>query len=181
MALMFSAYCAFSQIMTADEVKTVFSPKNLQSNRIEYDWRTVIEPIGLGLSSIQGSISQVEITTDTTQTLCTYNAKNQLSRISSGKDTLCKFFYNTKSQLEIVQYSNQIIAITYDKKGRVVSEAKLYLLPNNATSGSATPISKDIVMSGDFAYSDQWKDQSINDSLPKIYMYEIYEGSKVRT
>ncbi len=180
-ALMLSAYCGFSQIMTADEVKTVFSPKNLQSNRIEYDLRTLIEPIGFGLSSLQSSISQVEITTDTTQILCTYNTKNQLSRISSVRDTLCKFFYNRKSQLEVAHFGNQVYAITYDKKGRVVSEAKLYQLPNDAMNASATLMSKDIVMSGDFAYSNQWKGQSINDSLPKIYMYEIYDGSKVRT
>jgi hypothetical protein len=180
-ALMLSAYFAFSQIMTADEVKTVFSPKNLESNRVEYTMSTLIEPIGFGLASLQSSISQVEITTDTTQIICTYNTKNQLSRIFSGRDTLCKFFYNRKSQLEIAHFGNHVYAITYDKKGRVVSEAKLYQLPNDATTGNTALMSKDIVMSGDFAYSDQWKRQSLNDSLPKIYMYEIYDGSKVRT
>ena len=175
MALVLSTCCAFSQILTADEVKTVFSPRNLQSNRVEYDMSALMDLVGVNVSSLKGSIAQVQVTTDSVQILCTYDSKNQLSRVSLGTDTLCKFFYNTKSQLEIAHYGKQVFARTYDKKGRVVSEAKLYELPKDAVKNSATFTEKDIVMSGDFAYSDEWKRQSLNDSLPKIYMYEIYD------
>ncbi len=172
--LVFFSFCSFAQMMTADEVSTTFSPKNLMSNRPEYSLSAIIQ-LNFGFSLVENSVEQIIVQKDDVQYVCVYNEQNQLKEITSAGKTLCKLTYNSKGKVEVVNLVDKIIAITYDKKGRVASEACLY--PHSDNAAMSQHSSSKLIVTEDYVFLDEW---SKSLTSPRIYLLEILDDSKVK-
>ncbi len=161
-----------AQLRTANEVKTTFSPKNLMANNIEFSLSKIYAQLGIELQDIQGDIQKVSFSKDNNNWCeCIFNNENQISQIKKDDKDICKFVYNSNSKVEVIQFENEIIAITYDKKGRVASEAILYPYQskNTLTDGKKSIT----VMTDDYIFTNLWQSQKATDSTARIYLYEV--------
>lgn len=167
------AVSAFAQTKNADEVKTTFSPRNLQANHTEFCLQSVLSQYNID-ENMKGNVSQITVSRTKASVVCAFNENNQPVSITKDGKEICTFVYNTHSQVEIAQSANGIVAITYDKKGRVASEA--YLVAGSGKQ-KADPNSKATVTAVDkYIYTDQWKKQTLTDTSETVYLYEAGEG-----
>lgn len=168
-----------AQIRTAEEVKTTFSPKNLMSNNTEFSLQKIYAQFGIELQDIQGNIQTVSFSKDNNNWCeCVFNDNNQISQIKKDDKELCKFVYNSNSKVEVIQFESGIIAITYDKKGRVASEAILY--PYQSKNVSTDVKKANTVMSDNYIFTDLWQSQKVTDSTARIYLYEVKPDGKTQ-
>lgn len=167
-----------AQIRTADEVKTTFSPKNLMSNHTEYSLQKIYEQFGIEVQDIQGNIQNISFSKNNNSWCeCIFNNENQISQIKKDNAEICKFIYNSNSKLEVIQFESGIIAITYDKKGRVASEAILYPYQSK---NALTEKKANYVMSENYIFTDVWQTQKATDSTARIYLYEIKDSNSIQ-
>ncbi len=172
--LVFFSVCSFAQMLTADEVSTTFSPKNLMANRLEYSLPAILQS-NFEFALAAGSVEKITVQKDGVQYACAYNELGQLKEITSEGNVLCKLTYNENNQVEVVNLVDKIIAITYDKKGRVASEACLYPNSEKKTLSGDYNSSK-LIVTDDYIFLDGW---SKTLTSPRIYLLEIL-GSSVR-
>ncbi|MBO4778013.1 MAG: hypothetical protein J5588_05915 [Bacteroidales bacterium] len=171
------AVSAFAQTKNADEVKTTFSPRNLQANHTEFCLQSVLNQYNIE-ENMKGNISQITVSRSKASVVCAFNENNQPVSITKDGKEICTFVYNTHSQVEIAQSANGIVAITYDKKGRVASEA--YLVAGSGKQ-KADPNSKVTVTAVDkYIYTDSWKKQTLSDSTECVYLFEATNAGKAK-
>lgn len=170
----FVAVCVQAQMMNADDVKSVFSQRNTMANHAEYSIESILKSIGFDFAILGENVQATNVTIDDKSYTCTYNENGQLKEISNGNDVICKITYNSNLQPEVVNIKSKIYAITYDKKGRVASEAVLLQTDNSINISNSN-----LVVSGDYVFTDFWKDAT--GKTPKIYLQEICDGNAVRT
>ena len=164
---------AFAQTKNAEEVKTTFSPRNLQANHTEFCLQPVMTQYNID-ENMKGNISQVTVSRSKASVVCSFNENNQPVNITKDGNEICTFVYNSHSQLEIAQSSNGIVAITYDKKGRVVSEA--FLVKGSGKHKTEPNVKANITTVDKFIYTDQWKKQTLTDTSELVYLYVIDAG-----
>ncbi|MCQ2959275.1 MAG: hypothetical protein MJ198_03685 [Bacteroidales bacterium] len=170
----FSFVFAGAQIKTAADVKNTFSPKNSMSNRIEFPVETALNQYNLDLMNFKGYAKAISYdNSGKSGCECVFNESNQLMQIMSDGKNICSFWYNTNSQLEIMQFGKQIVAKTYDKKGNVVSEALLFPAKSNASTNVKSK-KIETTMSGNYIYTNIWQYQA--DTTEKIYLYEVFDN-----
>ena len=173
---LFSSIVLIAQIRTADDVERTFSPRNLMTNHIE-NLSNQLKKIGL--DNLSGDIEKVVVTYNNKSCDCQYANGQIASVVCEGKNSV-KFVYNSDNKLEIVQIeNNQIIATTYDKKGRVASEASLKPYQSKGNTSVASAKAK-TMMAGDYIYTDLWKNQTVTDTTAQIYLYEVLENGSTQ-
>ena len=171
------AVSAFAQTKNADEVKTTFSPRNLQANHTEFCLQSVLSQYNID-ENMKGNVSQITVSRTKASVVCAFNENNQPVSITKDGKEICTFVYNTHSQVEIAQSANGIVAITYDKKGRVASEA--YLVAGSGKQ-KADPNRKVTVTAVDkYIYTDSWKKQTLSDSTECVYLFEATNAGKAK-
>ena len=129
---------ASAQIRTAEDVKNTFSSRNVVANHAEFDIQKVLGLYGID-NNTQGKIDLIKITMNDKNLIVYMVQNNQVSSVTAlvGKgsiQTINKFLYNSNNQLEVAAIGKDIVAITYDKKGRVASEAFLVKASKSAKS-----------------------------------------------
>lgn len=164
-----------AQTKNADEVKTTFSPRNLQANHTEFCLQSVLNQYNIE-ENMKGNISQITVSRSKASVVCAFNENNQPVNITKDGNELCKFVYNSKAKIEVAQAGNSIVAITYDKKGRVASEAFLVegSGKNQIDSKSKT------TMADKYIYTDSWKKQTLSDSTECVYLFEATNAGKAK-
>lgn len=165
---------ASAQIRTAEDVKNTFSSRNVVANHAEFDIQKVLGLYGID-NNTQGKIDLIKITMNDKNLIVYMVQNNQVSSVTAlvGKgsiQTINKFLYNSNNQLEVAAIGKDIVAITYDKKGRVASEAFLVKASKSAKSDKGN-----ITMTDGYAYTDQWKKHDLSDTTESIYLYEFSE------
>ena len=168
------AVSAFAQTKNADEVKTTFSPRNLQANHAEFSLQSVLNQYNIE-ENMKGNISQITVSRSKASVVCTFNNNNQPVSITKDGKEICTFLYNTNSKLEIAQSGNGIVAITYDKKGRVASEA--FLVEGSGKQKADANVKANVTAVDKYIYTDKWKKQTLTDTSEQVYLYEAGEGS----
>lgn len=171
---------AGAQIKTANDLKNTFSARNSMCNRVEFTLDAALSQFNLDLGNLSGDVKSMEVTSGSSVYSCTFNENGQITGITSGGKELCVVVYNTSSLPEIIHFGEQIIAKTYDKKGRVVSEALLYpVKPEEGTqSASSAALNKKMKLTqvGDYTYTNMWQLQP--DTVAKIYLFEALTNGK---
>lgn len=164
-----------AQTKNADEVKTTFSPRNLQANHTEFCLQSVLNQYNIE-ENMKGNISQITVSRSKASVVCAFNENNQPVSITKDGIELCKFTYNSNAKIEVAQSGNSIVAITYDKKGRVASEAFLVegSGKNQIDSKSKT------TMADKYIYTDSWKKQTLSDSTECVYLFEATNAGKAK-
>ena len=164
-----------AQTKNADEVKTTFSPRNLQANHTEFCLQSVLNQYNIE-ENMKGNISQITVSRSKASVVCAFNENNQPVNITKDGNELCKFVYNSNAKIEVAQAGNSIVAITYDKKGRVASEAFLVegSGKNQIDSKSKT------TMADKYIYTDSWKKQTLSDSTECVYLFEATNAGKAK-
>ena len=164
-----------AQTKNADEVKTTFSPRNLQANHTEFCLQSVLNQYNIE-ENMKGNISQITVSRSKASVVCAFNENNQPVNITKDGNELCKFVYNSNAKIEVAQSGNSIVAITYDKKGRVASEAFLVegSGKNQIDSKSKT------TMADKYIYTDSWKKQTLSDSTECVYLFEATNAGKAK-
>lgn len=166
--------CGYSQIRTATEVTSLFSIKNLTSNHREFDSLYIVSTLGLPFDvyDIKGAVSTIDYTVGDKMFHAFYASHGGIDSLVSEGKTLMRAVYNSHSQIEVLEADTVILAITYDKKGRVASEAKLYPVSSSSVIASTASGSKTQV-TDTYIFTDAWQKQSLDDSLPRVYLYSM--------
>ena len=164
-----------AQTKNAAEVKKTFSPRNLQANHTEFNLQSVLNQYNIDENQ-KGNISQITVARTKASVVCSFNENNKPTAITKDGNELCKFVYNSNSKIEVAQSGNSIVAITYDKKGRVASEAFLVegSGKNQVDSKSKT------TMADKYIYTDSWKKQTLSDSTECVYLFEATNAGKAK-
>lgn len=169
----------FAQFHDANEVSTTFSSKNLFLNHTEFDFLSSVNRYAFYELPI-GKVESVKLSKNDKELLVNCDENGQIVNIHEGHtiNPERRFVYNTKSLVEAAFLGNYTVAITYDKKGNVVSEA--FLVKSTKIKNPAEEmLAAHITMFDSYICTDQWKKQQLTDSTESVYMYESMENGEV--